>query len=77
MSDKNADLEIVGLESSSNGRSCTIHRACGTSVAAGDVLRLVRCTVPVNGETEEAVKCAKVVDSVDKCSTSAGTPCQG
>ena len=67
MSDNNADLEIVGLESSSNGRSCTIHRACGMGVAVGDVLRLVRCTVSVNRETEEAVKCVKVVDSVDTC----------
>lgn len=65
--DKNVDLEIVGLEASSNGRSCTIHKACGASVEVGDVLRLVRCTVTVNGTTEEALKCVKVVDSVDTC----------
>ena len=65
--DDHVDLEIVGLESSSNGRSCTLHRACGASVEPQDVLRLVRCTVTVNGEPEEAIKAVKVVDSVDTC----------
>lgn len=63
----NPDLEIVGLESGTNGRSCTIHRACGATVEVGDVLRLVRCTVTINGEAEEAIKCVKVVDSIDTC----------
>ena len=65
--DSSIDLEVVGLESGSNGRSCTIHRACGRSVEVGDVLRLVRCTVDVDGSAEEAIKCVKVVDSVDTC----------
>lgn len=61
------DLEIVGLESSTNGRSCSIHTACGTSVKKGDILRLVPCVVTINHEVEPALKCVKVIDAVDTC----------
>lgn len=33
----------------------------------GDVLRLVACTVSVNGTVEEAIKVVKVVEGVDQC----------
>lgn len=61
------DFEIVGLQSSSNGRSCTIHECCGGDVDVGDVLRLVACTVAVDGVVEEAIKVVKVVEGVDQC----------
>ena len=60
-------IEIVGLESSTNGRSCTVHETCGESVGVGDVLRLVECVVEHNGMNERAVKCVKVIDGHDTC----------
>ena len=61
------DFEIVGLLSSSNGRSCTLHDCCGQDVNVGDVLRLVGCTVSMEGRVEDAVKLVKVVDGLDLC----------
>ena len=61
------DLEIVGLNSCTNGRSCSLHPICGKSVVVGDVLRLVECIVTINNNTETAIKCVKVVDGVDTC----------
>eukprot|EP00977_Amphora_coffeiformis_P020686 scaffold8374_cov175-Amphora_coffeaeformis.AAC.125 len=61
------DFEVVGLLSSSNGRCCTLHECCGEEVEVGDILRLVACTVSVDGAVEEAIKVVKVVDGVDQC----------
>ena len=61
------DFEVVGLQSSTNGRSCTIHECCGEDVGVGDVLRVVPCTVAVDGVVEEALKVVKVVEGVDSC----------
>lgn len=61
------DIEVVGLTSSTNGRSCSVHAVCGDSVEAGDILRLVPCLVTVGSETEPAIKCVKVVEGIDTC----------
>eukprot|EP00977_Amphora_coffeiformis_P013799 scaffold3718_cov131-Amphora_coffeaeformis.AAC.1 len=61
------DFEIVGLNSSTNGRSCCLHETCGEDVGIGEVLRLVPCVVSVDGSIEEAVKCVKVEDGKDSC----------
>jgi hypothetical protein len=61
------DLEIVGLDSSTNGRSCTCHATCGEYVAVDDVLRLVKCVVTIQGLTEDAVKLVKIKDATDSC----------
>ena len=61
------DIEIVGLDSSTNGRSCTCHAICGQYVFVDDVLRLVKCVVTVNGKTEDAVKLVKIKDATDSC----------
>ena len=63
----NPDLTIVGLNSSTNGRSCTRHDKCGDHVCVGDVLRLVRCVVTIKGEPEEAIKLVKIEDATDSC----------
>jgi len=60
-------LEIVGLEKDTNGRSCNVHDVCGEHVKAGDVLRLVQTVVTYDGRSEMAVKCVKMVDGVDTC----------
>jgi len=61
------DLEIVGLKSSTNGRSCCIHTCCGEEVTIGSLLRLVKCTVSVDDQIEEAVKCVLVTNGLDGC----------
>jgi len=61
------DLEIVGLKSSTNGRSCCLHSCCGEEVTIGTILRLVKCTVAVDGTVEEAVKCVRVIEGIDGC----------
>lgn len=60
-------LEIVGLYSDTNGRSCSVHAICGDHVNVGDVLRLVATVVDYKGSLEPAVKCVKVVDGTDAC----------
>jgi hypothetical protein len=64
------DLEIVGLYSAANGRSCTIHSQCGASVRVGDLLRLKRTmvTIGVNEEIQDAIKLVKITnDGVEGC----------
>jgi hypothetical protein len=61
------DLEIVGLDMSNNGRSCTQHSICGKHVAVNDILRLVSCVVTTHGNEEEAVKLVKLADGADSC----------
>jgi hypothetical protein len=62
------DLEIVGLFSSSNGRSCCFHSECGSVVKVGDLLRLKPTMVMVEGLAENAVKLSKITnDGVEGC----------
>jgi hypothetical protein len=62
------DLEIVGLFSSTNGRSCSIHSECGSVVKVGDLLRLKPTMVMVEGLAENAVKLSKITDNgVEGC----------
>jgi hypothetical protein len=61
------DLEIVGLNSHSNGRYCSVHAVCGDHVRVGDVLRLVETVVTVDGHLEDAVKLVKITDGGEGC----------
>ena len=61
------DFEIVGLSSFTNGRSCSLHAVCGVHVNPGDVLRLKKTQVTVNGESEPAIACVLVDRGVDTC----------
>jgi hypothetical protein len=62
------DLEIVGLLCGSNGRSCSVHSECGSSVRVGDLLRLKKTVVIIDGQEEEAVKLLKITeDGVEGC----------
>lgn len=62
-----ADIEIVGLHSSTNGRSCCQHACCGKHAAVNDVVRLVRTVVTVNDNIEPAIKVVKIADGVETC----------
>jgi hypothetical protein len=57
------DIEIVVLDSLTNGRSCTCHATCGEYVFVDNVLRLVT----INGFTEEAIKLLNFKDAMDSC----------
>jgi hypothetical protein len=61
------DIEIVGLHSPTNGRSCSIHAVCGVNVRKGDLLRVVRTVVSVGDQEHQALKCVRVMDGVDGC----------
>ena len=62
-----ADFEIVGLSSFTNGRSCSLHAICGLHVNPGYVLWLKETHVTVNGESEPAIACVLVDRGVDTC----------
>ena len=55
-----SDLEIVGISSSTNGRSCINHDVCGEHLQEGDVCRLILVTVLIQNMEEEAIKVVKV-----------------
>ena len=64
------DIEIVGLTSGTNGRSCTLHEICGNQVGEGNIVRLVRTILPnaVSGGHEDAIKCVLIgQDGEDAC----------
>ena len=63
------DLEIVGLRSGTNDRSCCQHEICGAQVLVGDVLRLVhcKCIVTINGKMEEDIELVKIDDGSETC----------
>ena len=67
--EQHRNLEIVGLHASNNGRSCSVHSCCGEYVKVGDLLRLVNCVVTMKGELQEAIKCVRIVDGTDSCTT--------
>jgi hypothetical protein len=66
-SDESMYIEIVGLESCTNGRSCHIHEVCGEHVEEGDLLRLVPTVVTIDGKTQEAIKLVRLMDGADGC----------
>jgi hypothetical protein len=61
------NIEIIGLHSSDNGRSCCTHSCCGDHLKVGDLLRLVKCVVTIDDEIEEAIKCVRIEDGTDMC----------
>ena len=60
-------LEIVGLHSDANGRSCFMHVICRDHVELADAVRLTPTVIEHQGIEEAAIKCAKVVDGVGTC----------
>lgn len=61
------DLEIVGLSASTSGRTCNEHAVCGEHLHQGDICRLIRCNVLIEGTPEESIKVVKVVEGRDMC----------
>ena len=61
------DGEIVGLHSSSNGRSCESHSVCGVYCLPGDLIRFKKAVVELYGALQEAVACHRIRDGVESC----------
>jgi hypothetical protein len=60
-------IEIVGLHSCYNGRSCCMHETCGEHVKVGDLLRPLPTVVTINGKPQEAIKLVRLMDGADGC----------
>ena len=48
-------VEIVGINSHTNGHSCEEHHTCGCVLAEGTLVRLQKCQVYINGYEQSAV----------------------
>jgi hypothetical protein len=60
-------VELYGLLGCTNGRSCERHTCCGESVILGDILRIKRTVVTINGSLDDAIKFVSIVDGCEKC----------
>jgi hypothetical protein len=69
MPDEVRDGEIVGLESSTNGRSCGSHECCGKHLCVRDLVRfrLVILEGDGDGQDTEAMKVIKIKDVTESC----------
>jgi hypothetical protein len=67
MPDEVRDGEIVGLESSTNGRSCGSHECCGNYLCVRDLVRfrLVIIEGDGDGQDTEAMKVIKIKDGTE------------
>jgi len=58
------DGELLGLNASSNGRSCEQHECCGKAVKADDVIRFKLAVVEdVLGKALETIKAVLIKDA--------------
>ena len=60
-------VEIVGINSNTNGRSCEEHHTCGCVLEEDCLVRLRKRQVYINGREQSAVGVYWVSDGVDRC----------
>ena len=61
-------MEIVGIESGTNGRSCYQHDVCGSVIEEDVVVRLRKMQIRNSfGKEETAIAAFHVTDSIDQC----------
>ena len=60
-------VEIVGINSNTNGRSCEEHHTCGCVLEEDTLVRLQKRQVYINGCEQSAVGVYWVSDGVDPC----------
>jgi hypothetical protein len=67
--DEVRDGEIVGLESSTNERSCGSHECCGKHLCVGDlvIFRLVILEGGIDGQDTYTMKLIKIKDETEAC----------
>jgi hypothetical protein len=69
MPDEVRDGDIVGLESSTNGRSFGSHEACGKHLCEGYLVRFRLVILEGAGDVQdtEAMKVIKIKDGTESC----------
>ena len=60
-------IEIFGIESPTNGRSCEEHANCGSVIQDDVVVRLRKVQVLIEGKEETAIAAFWVSAGVDRC----------
>ena len=60
-------VEIVGVNSPTNGQSCEEHRICGEVVIEDVVLHLRMVQVQINQQEQSAIAAFWVSDGIDRC----------
>ena len=60
-------VEIVGINSNTNGRSCEEHHTCGCVLEEDCLVRLRKRQVYINGHEQSLVGVYWVSDGVDRC----------
>ena len=60
-------VEIVGINSNTNGRSCEEHHTCVCVLEEDTLIRLQKRQVYINGHEQSAVGVYWVSDDVDRC----------
>ena len=60
-------VEIVGVNSPTNGQSCEEHRICGEVVIEDAVLCLRKVQVQINQQEQSATAAFWVSDGIDRC----------
>ena len=60
-------VEIVGINSNTNGRSCEEHHTCGCVLEEDCLVRLRKHQVYINGHEQSAVGVCWVSDGMDRC----------
>ena len=60
-------VEIVGINSNTNGHSCEEHHTCGCVLEEDTLIRLRKRQVYINGREQSAVGVYWVSDGMDQC----------
>ena len=60
-------VEIVGINSNTNGRSCEEHHTCGCVLEEDTLVRLQKRQVYISGREQSAVGVYWVSDGMDRC----------
>ena len=60
-------VEIFGIQSPQNGRSCKEHPICGRVLQEDSVVRFRKVQVLIEGKKESAIAAFWVSDGVDRC----------
>ena len=60
-------VDIVGINASSNGRSCAEHKICGSVLKLDSLVRFREVQIIVKGKEEIALVVYWVTDGVDCC----------
>ena len=61
------DGEIVGLNASFNGCTCTSHAVCGSHICKDDLVTFRLCSVSGSNGLEDAIAVVRIQDGMETC----------